>query len=69
MKVLDRTIEISINGENDVVNISEVTVKVIDDSKLKNGIATVLVVGSTAAITTIEYEWDSRTIFLICFLE
>ena len=56
MKVLDRTIEISTNGENDIVNISEVTARVIADSKLKNGIATVFVVGSTAAITTIEYE-------------
>ena len=56
MKVLDRTIEISTNGENDIVNISEVTARVIADSKLKNGIATVFVVGSTAAITIIEYE-------------
>ncbi len=56
MKVSDRTIEISTNGENDIVNITEVTARVIEDNKIKSGIVTVFVVGSTAAITTIEYE-------------
>ncbi|WP_458746769.1 YjbQ family protein [Candidatus Nitrosocosmicus sp. T] len=56
MKVLDITIKININDENDIVNISEDTARVIAKSKLKNGIATVFVVGSTSAITTIEYE-------------
>lgn len=56
MKVSDRTIEIRTNGENDIVNITEVTARVIEDNKIKNGIVTVFVVGSTAAITTIEYE-------------
>ena len=56
MKVSDRTIEISTNGENDIVNLTEVTARVIEDNKIKNGIVTVFVVGSTAAITTIEYE-------------
>jgi thiamine phosphate synthase YjbQ (UPF0047 family) len=56
MKVLDLTIEINLNDENVIVNISEATARVIANSKLKNGIATVFVVGSTSAITTIEYE-------------
>jgi thiamine phosphate synthase YjbQ (UPF0047 family) len=56
MKVLDITIEINPNYGNDIVNISEATARVIVNSKLKNGIATVFVVGSTSAITTIEYE-------------
>lgn len=42
--------------ENDMVDLTEQTSKAIEESKLKDGIVTVFVSGSTAAVTTIEYE-------------
>jgi thiamine phosphate synthase YjbQ (UPF0047 family) len=39
-----------------MVDITDQTLKAIFESKLENGIVTIFVSGSTAAITTIEYE-------------
>jgi len=49
-------INISTKGFNDVINITDRVTKIIKDSGIKNGIVTLFVVGSTATITTIEYE-------------
>ncbi|HZL22214.1 MAG TPA: secondary thiamine-phosphate synthase enzyme YjbQ [Nitrososphaeraceae archaeon] len=46
----------SSKGENDIIDITNNVEKILLESKLKNGIITLFVVGSTAAITTIEYE-------------
>ena len=43
-------------GENDIIDITDSIKNILVDSQLKNGIITLFVVGSTAAITTIEYE-------------
>lgn len=43
-------------GENDIINLTDIVAATINDCTLQNGIVTVFVVGSTAAITTIEYE-------------
>jgi secondary thiamine-phosphate synthase enzyme len=56
MTVVGRVLQIKSKGENDIIDLSEETAKVVLDSKLADGIVTVFVVGSTAAITTIEFE-------------
>jgi secondary thiamine-phosphate synthase enzyme len=47
---------LSSKGKNDIIDITNNVEKILLESKLKNGIITLFVVGSTAAITTIEYE-------------
>lgn len=45
-------IEINSKGKNDMVDITDQTLKAILESKLENGIVTIFVPGSTAAVTT-----------------
>lgn len=54
--ILTETISLKTNGDCDVVNITHHIEAQVAKSNLKNGIATVFVAGSTAGITTIEYE-------------
>lgn len=56
MAIVTQKINVKTKGQDDIIDITEQISKALDDSKLKNGIATVFVSGSTAAITTIEYE-------------
>lgn len=63
MSVITRNISISTKGEGDMIDITPETSKVLTQSKLKNGIVTVFVSGSTAAVTTIEYEPGLRQDF------
>jgi len=63
MTVITKTIEINSKGENDIVDITDQTSKAILESKLEDGIVTVFVSGSTAAVTTIEYEPGLRKDF------
>jgi secondary thiamine-phosphate synthase enzyme len=56
MKVLSETIQIHSEGEGDIIDITAQLSNVVKESKIRNGIVTVFVSGSTAAITTIEYE-------------
>ena len=56
MNVITKTTHIKTRGENDMIDITGQTSKAVEESKLKDGIVTVFVSGSTAAITTIEYE-------------
>lgn len=56
MTVITKTTRIKTRGENDMIDITGETSKAVEESKLKDGIVTVFVSGSTAAITTIEYE-------------
>jgi len=65
MTVITKTIEINSKGENDMVNITDQTLNAILESKLENGIVTIFVSGSTAAVTTIEYEPGLRRDFPI----
>ena len=46
-----------------MIDITRSTCKAIEDSKLEQGIVTIFVSGSTAAITTIEYEPGLKTDF------
>jgi secondary thiamine-phosphate synthase enzyme len=56
MRVVTRTIFIRSKGEGDMIDITLETSKILTQSKLKDGIITIFVSGSTAAVTTIEYE-------------
>ncbi len=56
MKVESKKIQISSRGEDDIIDITEQISNVIKESTIGNGIVAVFVSGSTAAITTIEYE-------------
>jgi secondary thiamine-phosphate synthase enzyme len=56
MTVITKTLQVKTKGEDDIVNITEKTSKVIENSEIKNGTVTIFVSGSTAALTTIEYE-------------
>jgi len=54
--IVTKYIILSSKGENDIINITNNVDKILLECKLKNGIITLFVIGSTAAITTIEYE-------------
>ena len=56
MKVISKTIQLSSKGQDDVIDITKQVSNVVKDSNIENGTVTIFVVGSTAAITTIEYE-------------
>ena len=56
MTIITKTAQIETRGENDVIDITGQTSKALEESKLEDGIVTVFISGSTAAITTIEYE-------------
>lgn len=63
MQVITRTIFIRSKGEGDMIDITSETSKILSQSKLKNGIIAIFVSGSTAAVTTIEYEPGLRQDF------
>ena len=54
--IINKFIVLNSKGENDIIDITNNVKKILLESQLKNGIVTLFVVGSTAAITTIEYE-------------
>ena len=56
MTVETREISIQSKGNCDIIDITSQVAKQIEESGVNNGIATLFVVGSTAGITTIEYE-------------
>jgi secondary thiamine-phosphate synthase enzyme len=56
MKVVSKKIHISSDGEGDIIDITQQISNAIKESKIANGLVTVFVSGSTASITTIEYE-------------
>jgi secondary thiamine-phosphate synthase enzyme len=63
MTIVTETVQIRSKGENDMIDITKSTSKAIEGSKLKNGIVTIFIAGSTAAVTTIENEPGLRTDF------
>ena len=56
MQVQTEYIKINTKGHTDIVDITRKVGKTVKEAKIKNGIACVFVAGSTAGITTIEYE-------------
>lgn len=56
MPVFTKRLQFSTKGENDILDITEEVKKALEECRLREGVATIFVVGSTAALTTIEYE-------------
>jgi len=56
MTVINKTIRLSTRGDCDMVDITAEIAGEIKKSNINNGIATIFISGSTAGITTIEYE-------------
>ncbi|MFI5251544.1 MAG: secondary thiamine-phosphate synthase enzyme YjbQ [Bacteroidota bacterium] len=56
MPVQSNTFQIKTRGFNDTHNITDKVQEFLESSKIANGIVTAFVPGSTAGITTIEYE-------------
>jgi secondary thiamine-phosphate synthase enzyme len=56
MPVSTKIITISSNGENDMIDITRQADDAIKSSNLQDGVIVIFVSGSTAGITTIEYE-------------
>jgi len=56
MAVFTKRLEFTTKGEDDVVDITERVQQAVKESRYVDGVATVFVPGSTAAVTTMEYE-------------
>jgi len=56
MSIFTRQIIVSTKEFCDIVNITDKVRDVLKKSKIENGVVNVFAVGSTAGITTIEYE-------------
>ena len=56
MVVITKSIRVKSKGENDMIDITPQISKILEESNIKNGNVTIFVSGSTAAITTIEFE-------------
>ena len=54
--VVSKKLTINTNGNGDTLDITPGVMRAIKESKLTGGVVTLFVVGSTAALTTIEYE-------------
>jgi len=56
MKVVTRSFGIKTRGHTDILDITSQISQALESSELKHGILTCFIGGSTAGITTIEYE-------------
>jgi len=56
LTVVTEQVSIQTRGEGDILDITDRVAEAVVKSKVKNGIVTVFVTGSTGAMTTIEYE-------------
>ncbi len=56
MTIKTVTLQLNTEGDAQVIDITSAVAKAISDSNIKSGIVTLFVPGSTAGLTTIEYE-------------
>ncbi len=56
MAVVTKSFSVKTRGDTDIIDITDLVNTSLRESKLKNGTLTVFVPGSTAGITTTEYE-------------
>ncbi|MEM3004118.1 MAG: secondary thiamine-phosphate synthase enzyme YjbQ [Candidatus Bathyarchaeia archaeon] len=54
--VLTKSLSVKTKGESDLVDLTDDIGEAVKDSRMRSGIVTVFVPGSTGALTTIEYE-------------
>ena len=55
-KVTTKTFQVDTAGQDDAHDITDASAKAVHHSGVRNGVATIFVVGSTAGVTTIEFE-------------
>ena len=51
-----KEIEVTSKGFSDILEITGAVARVVEEAKVENGIVNVSVIGSTASVSTIEYE-------------
>lgn len=56
MQIRDFTLTLSTKGFCHVIDVTNLVQEKVDESRIRSGSATVFVVGSTAGVTTVEYE-------------
>jgi secondary thiamine-phosphate synthase enzyme len=56
MKIVTHEIQLTTEGNTDIINITSAIAEAVKGSGLKEGMAFLFVVGSTAGLTTCEYE-------------
>lgn len=56
MAVATKKLQLNTKGNDDMLDITGEVTQLVKDSGIKNGTVTVFATGSTAAVTTIEYE-------------
>ncbi len=56
MAIVTRRINLNTKGDTQIIDITQSVAKELKGSKLKNGIITVFLPGSTGGLTTVEYE-------------
>jgi len=56
LKVVTKSLDFKTGGEDEVLDITKDVQEAVAASGLSNGVATVFLVGSTAAVTTMEFE-------------
>ncbi len=56
MTIKTKQLSVHTRGEGDILDVTNAVAAAVIETKLKNGIVTVFVPGSTGALTTIEYE-------------
>ncbi|KPJ51701.1 secondary thiamine-phosphate synthase enzyme [candidate division TA06 bacterium DG_24] len=56
MAVVSRELKCRTKGNGDAIDITGDTARVVQESRLRSGIVTLFVPGSTGAVTTIEFE-------------
>lgn len=56
MTIVTKKINLKTKGDADIINITAEVMSAVSNSGLKNGLAVIFVPGSTAGVTTIEYE-------------
>jgi len=67
LKIVSERISLETKGEVDMVDITAEVESIVEGRSIKNGLATIFVPGSTAAVTTIEYEPGLLTDFPAMF--
>lgn len=64
--IINETIELQTKGHGDTIDITPQVEERLAQSRLKNGTVTLFITGSTAGITTIEFEPRWSRIFRSC---
>ncbi len=56
MKIINKNLSMKTKGSGDLINITKEISRLLKTAKVKNGSVTIFNIGSTAAITTFEFE-------------